>query len=368
MKIPSGPFLLSDIMEKRRNYDKNAARSAKEPEIIVKRIGRFGGLDSIHISLLVLVVLLIAVLLVVSYSKPISIRNTTVENCTYGMLNGTCVYPIHSEAEVTSQAERILASYGYVNTSLSLLPYYSDVGNMSVSYMPESKEWLVRIPVTNAISGSSFYVSFQIYDSNLSLATPYIQAIAPSSIVNNMVVSEGVVKAYNKFACPVQYPLPVYLFIDPYAPGSIQALSNIENLSSRFGGKLNVTVKVLYGPYSEMIASQYGSQNAQSLGKYILCASMQDNFSKFVGGLNAIYSNSYVSGATLNNLAKFSGINTGELDSCMANATSLMNRQSLLAKFYNITSTPIVVTDCMYLSLPQTEPNAICYANSTICK
>ncbi|MGC8587268.1 MAG: hypothetical protein ACP5K9_03220 [Candidatus Micrarchaeia archaeon] len=353
-------------MEKRKNA-RNASHG-KEPEIIVKRVGRLGGLDSIHVSLIILVLLLIAVLLVTSYSKPISVRNTTAENCTYGMLNGTCISPIHTQSEVAAQAERILASYGYINSSLSLLPYYSDVGNMSISYIPTSREWLVRIPVLNAVSGAKLYASLVMYDSNLSLAVPYLQTVAPSSIVGNRVVSEGVILASGKFACEIQNPLQVYLFIDPYAPGSISGLEEIENLSSRFGGKLNVTVKVLYGPYSQIVASQYGAQNAQALGQYILCASMQRNFSRFVGGLNAIYSNSYVPAATLSQLAKFSGINSSLLDSCMANATSLMNRQALLAKFYNITSTPIVVTDCMYLSLPQTTLNAICYANSTICK
>ncbi|MEM0086948.1 MAG: hypothetical protein QW346_02825 [Candidatus Micrarchaeaceae archaeon] len=358
---------MAEIAKAKKQKNENA----KEPELVVKKLGRFGYLDTIHISLIVLAAILVALLLVVSYSKPVVlIRNVTNStqplNCTYGLQNGKCVVPLHNVSEVEAQAERVLASYAYLNSSLSLLAYFSDIKNASYAYLPSEGSWLATIPATNPATGTRFMFYLLINGTTLN-ATPYLQTIMPSKIIPNRVVSQGVIAVNGKFACQSQYPLQVFWFIDPYAPGSIASLLNATSIQSRFGGKVNVSVKVLYGAYSSLIGSRFGQLNAEALSKYVLCASTQSNFSRFATNLYAAYSGSYMPNQTLMTIARESSLNITDLDSCIANSTTIMNRQALLAEYYNITSTPVDIVNCEYMTLPQTAVNGICYANSTLC-
>jgi hypothetical protein len=348
-------------------------KTQKEPQIVVRPIGKFGGLDSIHLSLIALVVILIALLAVISYSKPQVINNTTATTTitTTMQYTNTTSKPMHTAAEVANKTEQILASYNYININSSLsvyLPYFSLVNNMSISYMPSVKEWNVIVPIKNPYTGQQFNAAFQLYDSNLSLANSYMQMVMPSRILGNKVVYPGVISMSGKFTCNTNKPVQVFWFIDPYAPGSVLSLENFSSLEQEFGSNINASVKILYGAYSQIIGSKYGEANAQILGKYIFCASQQKNFSKFITSLNAIYSNNYLSEQSLLAIAKYSSLNMSSISSCIANSTTIINRQALLAEYYNITATPAVVVDCSYLALPQTVENAVCYSNSSICK
>ncbi len=315
-----------------------------------------------------MIALLLALLLVVSYSKPILIGNsTTASNCTYGYLNGSCAVPLHSAAQVGSVVERLLASYATVNGTLSLLPYFSNVSSMSETYLPGSGDWYVSLKARNPVSNQAFLVSFLISDSNLSRATPTIQVAMPSSVSSNYVAAAGTVKLANKYACSTQSPMSVYWFLDPYAPGSIRSLVNATSIEGRLGGRVNLTVKIVNGPDTQSMSSAFGSNNALVLGRYVFCAAQQANFRSFASNLNALYSGSYVQPSTLAGLANVSRLNYSALNSCLGSAAQVINNQALLASYYSVTQTPSVVVDCEYQALPQTAAEALCYANSTLC-
>ncbi|MGI0141444.1 MAG: DsbA family protein [Candidatus Micrarchaeales archaeon] len=343
------------------------AKKKDETKIVVRPIGGLGGLDGIHVALIVLVAILIGLLLAVSYSHPQIITNSS-SSCTYGSLNGSCTNPIHNFSSVKVRVGQILASYASVNGSLSILPYFSSMQNMTADYIPASKEWLATVPVMNPLTGNSFSASFLLQDSNLSLINPYLQTSTTSKIFSDYVVSQGVVRLSGKVSCLQQSPIQQYWFIDPYAPGSIQSLANFTSLQQKYSSKVNQSIKIVFGSASLGIASQIDNvNNTQALGKYIFCASSQSNFTRFTSNLESIYANSYVSPALLSQAANQSRLNIPELNTCLANATTDLNAQVLLAQYYNITATPSVITDCIYQSIPQTAGKADCYANSTIC-
>ncbi|MDE1825733.1 MAG: hypothetical protein KGH61_04295 [Candidatus Micrarchaeota archaeon] len=345
-----------------------AGKKSSEPQIVVRPIGGLGGLDGIHVALIVLVVMLIALLLTISYSKPqVIIRNSTSSalNCTYAY-NGSCSTPIHNYSSAAMRVKQILASYEYVNNSLFVLAYYSDVKNMSLQYLPQSREWLAVVPVHNPSNGNLTYASFALYDPNLSLVRSYVQSAQPSKVLGNYVVSKGVVAVAGKFACSQKVPIQQFWFMDPYAPGSISSLGNLTSLELKYGSKLNVSIKILNGPATTQVLDRFGS-NATALGSYVYCAAKQQNFSRFASSLESIYSNAYISPSLLSQIASSSHLDIGSMQSCISGTSQAFSDQALLAKFYNITQTDVVLTDCMYISQPQTAISAICYANSTLC-
>ena len=125
--------------------EKNAAH-IKEPGLLVRPLGRFGGLDGIHITLIIVIALLFVLLAVVSYARPVVITNSTsLANCTYGIFNGSCARPMHNTTQIKGLTGRILASYASVNSSLSLLPFISNVSSTNVTYLPASGEWYVSV-------------------------------------------------------------------------------------------------------------------------------------------------------------------------------------------------------------------------------
>ncbi len=345
---------------------KSEADKIREPSILVRPINRMGGLDNIHVALLALVAILVILLLMVSYYSPAvpsnSTRTTTVVNVSNGSYS-----TVHTPSQIKSIAEQFLASYAQTNSSLSLLPYYSDVSSMTVSYLPSGRDWYIQIPSTNPSNNATFYLSAIISDSNGSIMTPFIELARPSGSTKNAVVSQGVVRLAGKPSCISQNPLNVYWFMDAYAPGSIQSLRNVASLESAFGSSVNVSIKILYGGSTTQIAGQVGTLNAQELGKYVLCSSTQANFSKFVSSLNSVYDNNYLSQNALQSLSATAGINQTALNSCIANSDSAINAQALLAQYYNITSNPAIVVDCEYQAIPQTINKAACYANSKFC-
>lgn len=360
MEVPSDPQVLKM---------KDKGREVKEPRIIIRPIGRFGGLDGLHLTLAIVIALLSLILLVVAYSKPpVIINNSTLpSNCTYGYLNGSCAKPIHTAAQVGTMVERVLASYSSVNSSLSVLPYITNVSSMNVTYLPHAGSWYASLKAANLGSNSPFTVSFVLNDSNLSKVVPLIQAAIPSTISNNQEVAQGVISLSGKYACLGQFPVSGYWFIDPYASGSIGSLINATSIQARLGSKANITVKIVYSASTQHISQGYGAANAQLLGQYIYCASQQPNFRSFASNLNSLYAGSYVPGPVLSNVANVSGLNYPALTSCIGSSGQAINAQALLASYYNITQTPLVVVNCEYLAIPQTASRAFCYANSMLC-
>ncbi len=335
-----------------------------EPSILVKPISRFGGLDNIHIALLVLVAILIMLLLTVSYNTKIYVINASASG---NATNHSVASPRHTPSDIKLIAERILASYGTINSSLSLLPYLSNVSAVNVSYAPITKQWYVSVPYTGPVNGKSYLFTISIDDLNTSDFTPFVQAIRPRSVSNDYVISKGVVKLSGATSCQTGNSTPVYWFIDPYAPGSMQSLQNLTSLQSRFGSRVNVTLKILYAQASQAIAATYGLNNTMQLGKYLLCASGQRNFTPFVRAVNATYQGTYVPAYQLQTLAGESGLNVTSLDSCVSSSQQAINAQAVQAKYYNITSSAAVLTDCEYLSIPQTAQDSVCYANPSAC-
>ncbi|MGC8671690.1 MAG: DsbA family protein [Candidatus Micrarchaeia archaeon] len=344
-------------MENKIKKAKSVKADSNEPKILVKPIGRFGGLDSIHVALIIVVALLIALLLVVSYQKPAIkvVANTTAK-------------PIHNSTQVLASLQRFLASYAYVNSSLSVLPYVTEIQNASIAYLPSSRQWLAEIPAVNPATNTTFEMGFLVNDSNTSKILPLIQAAAPSKILNNSEVYQGVIKLSDKYACNVEKPLQVYWFIDPYEQGSVKSLMNATQLESRFGNNISIQIKIFNTQATMSVAKQYGLVNAELLGKYIFCASSQAGFENFVRNLNAAYTGSFMGTLALNNIVNESGLNYTALASCINTSQQAINNQALLAQFYNITTTPAVIVDCEYMSIPQTAEQAICFANSTLCK
>lgn len=332
-------------------------KKIKEPKIIVKPLGKLGGLDSLHVTLAVVVVLLVALLLVVSYSRPILIMPSN---------NTTAASALHNASQVRAIVEQELASYTGINGSLSLLPYITNVSSMNLIYSASSGDWYATVRAKNPADNLTFNVSFIVNDSNISRITPMLQTVTPSLTSKNRVVATGVVQLSGKYVCSSN-ATRVYWFMDPYAPGSIRSLLNATALEAKYGTALNLTFKMLAGSDTQSIASSVGLQNALYLSKYIFCASQQPKFPAFAANLNSAYANSYMQQSTLQGIASASGLDNATLSSCISNSTPLLNAQALLAQYYNVTQTPIAVVACGYMALPQTVGNAICYANNTMC-
>ncbi len=337
------------------------SKNINEPSILVKPVSRFGGLDNIHIALIILAIILILLIVTISYNTTIKVINTAS--------NGSAVHAaMHNASQVRLYVERVLAGYTDLNSSISVLPFISNISGMNISYVPSLKEWYVSLPYTSPLNRSKSYLySFIIRDSNLSLAGTFSQSIVPVSVGQNYVVAPGVIKVAQKTSCSFGKPVQVYWFVDPYAPGGVQSLVTAENLQNKFGNKVNITVKSLFTQYSTKVSSAYGLNNTLSLEKYILCGESQENFSGFVHALNASYSGTYMPAYILTGISEQSGFNMSSMNSCMSSLQEVINSQVVVAKYYNITSSSSVITDCQYLSIPETAQQAICYANSTLC-
>jgi hypothetical protein len=349
---------------------KGKKEQIKEASVVIKPIGATGGLDAIHIALAVLVIILIALLIAVAYTKPVPlITNTTASNinCTYAVQSGKCTLPINTPSQIKQDAEVFLASYNYLNSSISpFLTYFSNVSRMNLTYNPINSEWYVTVPVQDTAINQTLQFAMIINDKNTSRITPLLQIIESGVRTNNSVVSKGVVQIPGQSTCSTQSPLQIYWFVDPYSTGGISSLVNMTSLQSTFKSQVSIGVKMLFTQASQSIAQTYGLNNSLALGSYLFCASNQSAFPSFVNRVNQAYNGGYMSSSQLSGIASQSGINGTQLNGCLSDAGTLINRQALLAKYYNITSSPLIVTDCRYLSIPQTEIEAIHYANSSI--
>ncbi len=340
----------------------------KEPSIIVRPVARMGGLDNIHVALLVLVAILIAIVVVVSYSRPVLVK--TISNCTYGALNGTCYTPAQNVSSIKGIVEKTLASYAYVNSPTYVLAYMSNVSAINASFIPTSGEWLASFPFNEPEANGStakVVLSMLISDKTGKLVGVSSNIGIPSSPTNNTVVSEGVIKIAKQISCAEPTPLHVQWFMDPYAPSAIQSLSNVTNIQSTYGSKVNLTINIIQSQYTQQYADTYGTGNALALGAYVFCASRQGNFTRFSNNLQTAYDGQYMPPSELASIASSSGLNSSSLNMCVNGADHQISAQTLLGQFYGVDITPSVVTDCEYMSLPTTERGAICYSNSTLC-
>ncbi len=331
---------------------------AKEPVFLVKPATRLGGLDYLHVALIALVVVLIALAFSLSLFK----QGTVIKGCPFGLVNGTCYTPAYNSSQTLTAAEKVLANYAYVNSSLSLLPYYSEPNRANVSYIRDSNSWLVTVPYMDPLdNNATFYVSISLSGSSLALQRTYLQTVSPSITGNNTVVSLGTVQIGGKVFCQTAAPVPVYLITDPYAPGAFSGIAKAINLSSTYPNKLNVSYDFIFTNYSSNFYQGYSTYQTQLLGKYLYCSSVQHMVGGYVANLSKIFTGQPPNNETLYQTAIGSGLNPGALNGCLVNSTTALVHQEQLAKFYSVVSTPQFIVDCRYSSLPQTVTHAINY-------
>lgn len=339
--------------------EKTTKLNSKEPVFIVKPASKTLGLDYMHIMLIALVIILVVVAFALSTFK----TGTTVTNCQYGLsANSTCNSTVHTSAQALSAAEHYLAAYSSLNTSLSLIPYYSLVNQSQISYLPAQKEWLVIVPYIDPLVNTRYNITLLMYDSNLTLANSFIQTLKPVNKTNNSVVALGTVNLYGESACKTTTPVPVYVISDPYGPGTISTLLAAINSSKVYTNSINVSYFFIFSGYSQHFYSGYGEDETQLLGRYMSCASNQGSFPQFLSNLSIAYTGQPLPNATLYQVAEGSNLNLSQFNGCMNNVTTMLNYESEFANLYNIVSTPTVIVNCKYSTLPQTLDYAINYS------
>lgn len=334
-------------------------KKAAEPVFLIRPALRNYGLDYLHIALLALVAILIAFTIALAYFKP----GVVIKSCEYGAVNGTCTQPVHNSTQALEAAERVLASYAMINTTFSLLPYYALVNASKVSYLPAQAEWFVQVPSTNPfLNGTVFNFSMTLYDSNLSLASPFSQAIKPVRYTNNTVVAPGTVSLYGRALCTTAKPMPVYLITDPYSVGAISSLYTALSTSKRLGSEINMSYYFIFTSAATRFYGGVGAGTTQLLGGYLSCASKQRNFGNFLSNLSIAYSGVPLSNSTLYDVALGSSLNISALDACMGHVVTSLDYQAQLASLYSVATVPEFVLNCKYATIPQTLNMALNYS------
>ncbi|MCL4373273.1 MAG: hypothetical protein M1360_01070 [Candidatus Marsarchaeota archaeon] len=337
-----------------------AAKQESEPVFIVKPALKHYGLDYLHVALIVLVVVLVAF----SFSLATFKQAVLVKNCPYGIVNGTCASLHYTNAQVLQAVGRILASYSTVNTSLSLLPYYSLVNESTVSYIPNESAWFVVVPFKDPYLSNTIFNFSVLLSSNLSLEQAYLQTIKPVLYTNNTVVAPGVISIYGKALCTTTKPIPVYLVVDPYAPGAIKAIELAAKASTTYSNSLNVSYDFVFGPRAQTLYAQYGVQETQDIAKYLFCSYKQGKIGAYAANLSSAFNGYPLSNSTLSGIASSSNLNSALLNQCLNSSYTALAYQAQLANFYNVISTPTFIANCKYLAIPQTFNNTIAYALS----
>jgi hypothetical protein len=325
----------------------------------VKPLVKGYGLDYLHLTLIVLVVVLVVLAFALTFSKPpvaVGCANTlNAQNCTTSA-------PVHNATQVLQIAEHEIAAYRNLNTSLSLLPYYSMVNRSTVSYVPTKKYWLVVVPYLDPYNSSVvFNFSMLVYDSNLSVGYTFINSVRVEPTASESAAGLGILSDDSISACDTK-PLPVYLITDPYAPGALPAIEAAINASREYGSSINMSYFYIFSGYAISKYSGYTAPVTQQLGSYLACASRQRNFAQFISNLSSAYSGNPLSNYTLYQIALGSSLNTTSLNSCLAKSAQILDVESGLASTYNITSTPQFVVNCRYFTIPQTLGYAINYS------
>ncbi len=338
---------------------KTMAKKESAPVFILKPAFKNYGLDYLHIELMAIVVILIALAFALAYFK----QGTVLQNCAYGIVNGTCTEPAHSSAQALLAAERIIASYATVNTSFSLLPYYALVNESSVSYLPNQIAWFVMVPYVDPfMSNTIFNFSMLLSDSNLSLENSFSQMLKPAMYTNNTVIAQGVVSIYKGTLCTTSRPIPVYMITDPYSAGSMSALYSAINASKHFNNEINMSYYFVFTSSAINFYGGYGAETTQLLGRYLSCASRQSNFHAFLSNLSIAYKGVPLYNSTLYDVAQGSSLNISSLNACIANSTVSLDNQAKVAGLYDVATTPEFVVNCKYATIPQTLNMAINYS------
>lgn len=340
--------------------EKTTKLNSKEPVFIIRPASKHLGLDYLHILLIALVIILVVLSFALSTFQPAKI----VTNCQYGTnANSTCNSTVHNSSQALSAAEHYFAAYSSINTSLSLIPYYLLVNESQVSYLAGQKEWLVTVPyIDPLVKNKQFNISLLLYDSNLSLASSFLQTLKPVNDTNDSVVALGTVNLAGESACKTTKPIPVYVVSDPYAPGTISSIFTAINQSKAYTSSINVSYFFIFSGYSQHFYAGYGQDETQLMGRYLSCASGQSNFPQFLSNLSIAYTGLPLSNATLYQVMLGSNLNATKFGDCMSNVTARLNYESEFANLYNIVSTPTVIVNCRYSTLPQTLPYAINYS------
>ncbi len=338
----------------------NAKLKGKEPVFIVKPVLRNYGLDYLHMTLIVLVVILIVLAFALSTFK----QSVVIKNCSYGSTNSTCNSTVHNSTQVIQAASRYLVAYTYINTSLSLIPYYALINQSKASYLLQSKQWLVVVPYIDPLAkNETFNISILLDDSNLSLAGSFIQTIKPTTKTNNSVVALGTISLYGETACNSTKPIPIYVITDPYAPGALSSLSTAVNESRLYGNSVNVRYYYIFSGYATQYYNSFGINQTQLLGQYMLCASGQPAMLQdFISNLSIAFYGRPLQNQTLYDIMLGSGLNKTEFAGCMQNSTRTLNIQAQFARLYGITSASEVIVNCRYETIPQTMSYAINYS------
>ncbi|MGC8649002.1 MAG: DsbA family protein [Candidatus Micrarchaeia archaeon] len=354
-------------MEKKTKKNENKIehnKEHKEPLLLVKPV-KWLGLDTLHILLIVLVLILIGLSFSLSEFKP----GPVVLNCPYGInSNYTCINLNSSSSNALLSAERVLASYSLINSSLSLLPYYSLVNEAKISYMPNLNEWYVSIPYLNPfIKNQIFNASIILDASNYSLESFNIQTFKPLYSSQNRVVSLGTISLYGKTECTQKTPIPIYLFVDPYAPGALQSMYDAYNTTLEYGNKVNMSYKFIFTGYALKYYKSAGITETQTVGESLFCASQQQNkFEAFLKNYSILFNDYPLSNTTLTQIAMGSGLNMSNYNLCMQNSTEVLRNQALLSSFYGVETTPTFIVDCKYMTIPQTLNDTLDYVFNSI--
>ncbi len=342
----------------RKSRKETAKPKAGEPIFIVKSAARRGGLDYLHISLLVLVAILVILAFALSAFKP----GPVLENCPYGIINGTCAQVQQNSSLVLAAVGKVLAGYSSANSSLSLLAYYSLINRSKVSYVPATGGWVVVVPYVDPLLNGSILNSTFILNRNLSLAGTYLSAIGPNKLSKDRTVAFGTVSIAGRYACNYSGIKPVYFITDPYAPGAISDLRNSLNVSAMYANSINVSYYFVFTGYALSQYGKYGENATQNLGRYLTCASKQrDHFGQFVSNLSNVYSGVPVTKYLLDQIVMGSRMNQTLFTACLSTSGSEIDSSTQLAAFYNISFVPIYIVNCEYSSLPQTVTAAVNY-------
>ncbi len=355
MKLPLGPLMVKEMVKSEK-----AARKDQKQVFIVKSATRSGGLDYLHISLIILVIILIG--LAFSLSRFSSVR---LVNCQYGINNGTCSTASANSLQALRSAEKIIAGYSTVTTSLSLLPYYTLPSHYNASYIANSDKWLVYAPYTNPYTGNiiSMYV---LLNRNLTLNTSLMQTLPPSEVTDNYVVASGTISIKNKSLSTTNTPIPVNLIIDPYVSGAMSAIKFAVNTSKKYSKNITMEYDFIFTNAASSKYSGYGKAETQQLANYLFCASKHANFYNFTNNLSKIFVGNPLTHSRLAGIINQSGMNYTQILDCVATSSKQMYYQSVFAEFYKVTTTPLFIVNGKYETIPTKLNEAINYSLDTL--
>lgn len=342
------------------NKTKKNDQKKSDPVFIIKPVTKNGGLDYLHISLIILVIILIS--LAFSLSRFNSVK---LVNCQYGINNGTCISSTTNSLQAIRAAEKVMAGYSTINTSLSLLPYYTLPNQYNASYITKLNKWLVYTPYTNPYTKNvvSMYI---ILNQNLTLNTSLMQTLSPIRVTDNYVVAPGTVSINGKLLSTTNTPISVNLIIDPYASGAISAIRSAVNSSMKYKNSIKMNYDFIFTNAASSKYNGYGVAETQQLASYIFCASKYTNFYNFTTNLSKVFNGNPLTQSQLSNIVNESGMNYKKIINCVATSSKPLYYQSLFAEFYNITSTPTFIVNGKYETISTKLNEAINYSLNTL--